>query len=167
MAETQIIIREKTLEYEGLFDPKELYTIIDEFYRSNHFDRNEFTNSEHVYKDGKQLRLDVRPYKKISDYVKIEVKIELFASHLKEQLIEIKGIKKKLYKGHVKIMFTGYLITDYEGSWEMKPFYYLLRMLVDKFIYKGYLEEAKNYLVSTINKSFNEIRTYLNMHRFY
>jgi|FLOH01.1.fsa_nt_gi hypothetical protein len=166
MPETLTIIDGKNLTYSGLFDPKELYTVIDQHFQQHSFDKNEFKNSEHVYEDSKQLEMDLRPYKKLSDYVKVEIKIVIVGKNLKEVEIEQKGIKKKLFKGDLSVTFTSYLITDYEGSWEGKPFYYMIRMLVDKFVYKGYLHEAKKELIQITEEAHNEIRSYLNMHRF-
>ena len=45
MAETTILIDGKTLEYEGLFHPKELYAVIDEYFQQNSFDKNEVKNN--------------------------------------------------------------------------------------------------------------------------
>ena len=166
MAETQIVVDGKRLEYEGLFDPKELYAVIDELMQQHSFDKNEFMNSEHVYKDSKQLDMDLRPYKKFSDYVKAEIKIRIKATNLKFVEVEKNNVKKKYYHGKIKIVFVTYLITDYENAWEMKAFYFLLRMLVDKFLYKSYINEAKKEAVSLTNETYDEIRSYLNMHRY-
>lgn len=166
MAETLTIIDGKTLEYEGLFEPRELYTVIDQLFKQHGFDKNEFKNSEHVYKDSKQLEMDLRPYKKLSDYVKVEIKIIIIAKDLKHVEIDNKGIKKKMYNGHVQVTFYSYLITDYENSWEMKPFYYFMRMFIDKFIYRNPISEAKNELITLTQEAYDEIRSYLNMNRY-
>lgn len=167
MPETFIVVRDKKLDYKGLFDPKGLYQVIQKLFKQHSFDWVEFKNSEHVYKDGKQIEMDLRPYKKFSDYVKAEIKMEIIATDLKEAVIEVKGLKRKMYKGHVTVTFTSFLITDYEASWETRPFYYLIRMLIDKYIYKGYIGNAKSELVSFTNEAYDEIRSFLNMHRYY
>ncbi|MAG39296.1 hypothetical protein CMO90_04390 [Candidatus Woesearchaeota archaeon] len=167
MAEIQTIIDGKKLEYEGLFEPKELYTVIDQEMQQHGFDKNEVLNSEHVYQNSKQLEMVLRPYKKLSDYVKVEIKIKITAKNLKNVEIKKKGLTKKFYKGNIEIIFTSYLITDYENSWEMKPFYYFMRMIMDKFIYKNYIDEAKSEIITITNGLYEEIRSYLNMHRYY
>lgn len=167
MGQKQIIVDGKKLEYEGLFDPKDLYSIIDEQFQQHSFDKNEHKNSEHIYEDEKQLIMDLRPYKKLSDYVKVEIKMIIIAKHLKEVEIEKDGVKRKLYKGHINITFTAYMYTDYENAWETRPFYFTFRMLIDKFVYKGYMDQAKEELVNLTDEVYNEVRTYLNMHRYY
>lgn len=164
--ETLIIVDGKTLEYEGLFSAKELWKVIDQVFEQHKFDKVEFKNSEQVFKDGKQLRFDIRPYKKLSDYVKAEIKVILVAKNMKEVEITKKGITKKLYTGHVEIAFTAYLLTDYEHAWETKPFYYFIRMLIDKFVYRSYIQEAKAQIVSITNELYDEVRSYLNMQKF-
>lgn len=166
MSEKLTVVDGKGLDYEGLFEAKELYKVIEEYAEENKFDRNEFMNAEHIYEDSKQLDIDVRPYKKISDYVKLEIKIKIKATNLKYKEVEVNGIKRKYYHGHVNVKFFSYLITDYENTWEMRPLYYLLRTLVDKLIYKGYMDSAKKELIMHTNGFYEEIRSYLNMHRF-
>ncbi|MBU1854980.1 MAG: hypothetical protein KKF89_04630, partial [Nanoarchaeota archaeon] len=166
MAETLTVVDGKTIEYEGIFDPRELYTIIDELSKQHSFDKNEFRNCEFVFKESKDLILDIRPYKRLSEYAKTEIKIEITGTDLKKVEIEKKGLKKKLYKGHLKVILTSYLITDYENAWESRPIYYLIRMLIDKYIYKGYTQELKDEITTMTNDFFDEIRSYLNMHRY-
>ena len=98
--------------------------------------------------------------------MKTEIKIIINATNLKHVEVEQKGLKKKMYRGEINITFTSYLITDYEHAWELKPMYYFIRMLIDKFIYKGYTEEVKNEIVTLTNECYDEIRSYLNMHRY-
>ncbi|MBC8496007.1 hypothetical protein H8D36_07660 [archaeon] len=167
MPETLTLIDGKKLSYEGLFEPKEIYTVIDQFFKKHGFDKHEFKNAEQIFEHGKQLEMDLRPYKKLSDYVKVEIKIEIVARNLKEVEIEKKGIKKKMMSGPIDISFTSYFITDYEGTWEMKPFYYVFRMLVDKYVYKSYMNTAKNELMEVTNEIYDELRSYLNMHKYY
>ena len=166
MAEAEIIVDGKKLEYEGLFQPGELYTVIDELMAQRTFDKNEYRNFEYVHEGHKQIDMELRPYKKLSDYIKVEIRIKIRATNLKHVEIEKNGVKKKYYHGKVKVVFVTYLITDYENAWETKAFYFLARMLVDKFIYKGYLSEAKAIGVSVTNEAYYEIRSYLNMHRY-
>ena len=167
MPEIYTIERGKILTYSGLIDAKGLYTVIQKLFKQHSFDWNENKNIEHVYKDHKQLEMDLRPYKKISDYVMVEIKILITATDLTPIEIDIKGLKKKLYKGKLNIVFKAYLITDYESAWETKPFYYLVRMIVDKFIYKGYIHRAKNELGEIVTEVYDEIRSFLNMHRYF
>ena len=98
MAETLTIVREKVLNYNGLFDAKGLYALIQKLYKQHSFDWKDFKNSEQVYKDHKMLEMDLRPYKKLSDYVEVEIRIYITATNLKEQEVNIKGLKKKFYK---------------------------------------------------------------------
>ncbi|NQU98891.1 hypothetical protein HQ533_05485 [Candidatus Woesearchaeota archaeon] len=166
MAETLTVVDGIKLEYEGLFDPKELYTVIDELFKQHSFDKHEFRNAELTHKEGKDLVMDLRPYKRLSDYLKTEIKIEIMATNLKHVEIKKKGLKKKMYKGHIDITFTAFIITDYEHAWETRPIYYLIRMLIDKFIYKGYTEQVKNEIITLTNECYDEVRSYLNMNRY-
>jgi len=167
MAETFIVERGKLLQYNGLIDFKGLYAIIQKLFKQHSYDWKDHKNFEQVYKDHKQIEMDLRPYKKYSDYVMVELRMDIVGTNLKEVEINMSGLKKKMYKGDLKIVFKGFLITDYENQWETKPFYYFMRMMVDKFIYKGYIDRAKDQFVDEITEAYDEIRSFLNMHRHF
>jgi hypothetical protein len=167
MAEIKTLIEGKELKYKGLIDIKQLYSTIDQWFNKHRYDKKEVKNYEFVDEDSKQIELELRPYKKITDYAKYEIRIEARFTNLKEVEVETKNkIKQKLWKGQVLMRFTAFFITDYENAWETKPFYYFVRTLVDKFVYRMYTSKMEDVLVSECNESFEEIRSFLNMHRY-
>ena len=68
MAEIRTLIDGKSLSYEGVFNIKELYKIIDTWFRDRGYDKQEIKNWEDVSESEKQIVLEIIPYKKVSDY---------------------------------------------------------------------------------------------------
>ncbi len=166
MAEIKTLIYQRPMKFSGLLNLKELYTIIDKWLRAHHYDKVEVKNFEDVYEDGKQIVLELLPYKKITDYAKIEIRIYAEFTNLTEEVVERSGLRHKLMKGDAFFSFDCYIHTDYEGHWETKAIYYFFRTLVDKFVYKSYMSKFEREAVSDTGELIDEIKGYLNMERF-
>lgn len=166
MAETKTLMWLKPLKYSGLVDVKGLYKTIDKWLSENHYDKVERRNFEDVYEDSRQIVLELVPYKKITDYAKVEIRIYMEFTNLKDEVVEKGGLKQKYYRGDLFFSFDCFLVTDYENHWETKATYFFIRTIVDKFIYKGYTKRFESEAISDTNELINEIKNYLNMERF-
>ncbi|MBU1199325.1 MAG: hypothetical protein KKF46_04780 [Nanoarchaeota archaeon] len=166
MAEKKIIIVDKTMSFEGLFDLKDLFKTIMKWFGEHNYDMWENKNYEEVYEDGKKITCELLPYKKVTDYHKLEIRVFIVCENLKEVEIELKGVKKKLLKGDVNITFDANLMTDYENRWEGRATYFFFRTLIDKFIYKQQTDQYEREVVKDCNELEEEIKAYLNMFRY-
>ena len=166
MAERMTIVDGEKIVYKGLFDFRELYNLIDAYLWQKGFDKRIRKNEEHVTKDGKFVHVVMQPWKKISDYAKHEIKIDLSVHDAKEEIREIDGVKKKFTNGVVEATFWGYLVTDYEGRWEQRPEYFFLRTIFDKFVYKLQTQNFGAMVKNDVRLLKSEIESFLNLHRF-
>lgn len=166
MGESKTLVNQRPVKYHGLFDFRELYKVIDSWCRDNGYDKVERKNFEEVFEDGKQIIMELVPYKKISDYAKIEIRVYIEITNCTEEAIERDKLKHKLFKGDIFFSFDCYLITDYEEHWETRPFYYFFRTLVDKFIYRDYTKRYEDQALSDCEDIIREIKSYLNMERY-
>jgi hypothetical protein len=166
MAERRLVVDHMKLNYEGLFNVHELYMLIDRWLREKGFDKRELKNQEHVKPDGKYVELELAPWKKITDYARHVIKISIRMNRLKEVVVEHDGRHYKMMNGAVTMSFDGYLDTDYEDRWEQKPFYFFLRTLFDKWIYRTYSTEYEELLVENVTQLQQTIKSFLNLYRY-
>lgn len=166
MAEVKTLRFGDSFQYKGLINSSELYKMIDSWLKRNGYDKVELWNYEEIYEDGKQLTLKLMPYKKISDYAKIEIRINGVFSGLTDVVVTRDGVKLKLQKGSVKFTFDTFLTTDYEQSWETKPLYYFFKVVAEKFLYRGILDRYEDVAQKDTDELKREIKSYLNMERF-
>jgi len=166
MPEKKIVYQDKFISFEGLFSLKDLFKIIVRWFNEHGYDMFENKNYEEVYEDGKKVIFELIPYKKVSDYYKLEIRIFAVFESLKEVEVELNGIKQRLLKGRANFTFDAILVTDYEGRWESRPTYYFYRTLIDKFIYKSYTDKYENELIKDAKEVQEEIKAYLNMFRY-
>ena len=166
MVERKILVDEESLDYEGLFNLIELYSIIDDFLKIKGYDKFEPLNEESVYPTGKSIHIILEPMKWHSDYVRKVLKIDIRMSEIKEVETEIDKVKVKLNQGKMKMLFSCFLETDWEGRWEQKPFYYFIRTIFNKFIYRPHNEDFEAEIISDINEVKEKMGSFLNLYRF-
>ena len=166
MSERRLVVDHMRIKYEGLFDLFELYKLMDSWFREKAFDKRELRNQEHVRPDGKYVELVLMPWKKISDYARHVIRVELRVFKLKEVVIERDGRKTKMNQARIDIIIDGYLDMDYEDRWEQKPFYFFMRTLFDKFIYRTYSTQFEELLVENVTQLHTMIKSFLNLYRY-
>ena len=166
MAEVKTLIDGRSLSYEGVFDIRELYRTIDVWFKERGYDKQEVKNWEDVSETEKQVVLEIIPYKKVSDYARIDIRIFMIFSKLSEIDIVKDNIKHKMNKGRAEFYFDAYVVTDYEQKWETRPLIFFTKNIIDKFVYKLYTSGYDSEAIRDCTEVENEIRSFLNMHRY-
>ncbi len=166
MVERKILVDEEGLDYEGLFNLLELYSVIDDFIKIKGYDKFEPLNEENVHPTGKEIHIVVRPMKWHTDYVRKVLKIDVQFSEVKEVETEVDGVKVKLNQGKIKILYSCYLETDWEGRWEQKPVYYFIRTLFEKYFMRMHMRDFESETRSDLNEIKDKMGSFLNLYRF-
>jgi len=166
MAEKKLVIDQKRLNYTGLFSVTDLYQLIDNWLREYAYDKFEKKNEEIVGPTGKDIILELRPWLKITDYAKNEIRIKIFMKDVKEVEVEKDGSKIKLNQGEVQMIFDGYTVTDYENRWENKPVFVFLRAIFDKYIFEFYSNKFEDVLIEDVNHLYMTVKSFLNLYRY-
>jgi len=166
MSEVKFLVDGKQVQYEGLIDVEGLFHHIDDFFRERGYDRFESKNYEEVYDTGRQITIELLPYKKPNYYVKMEQRVYAFFKNLKERIVEIDGVKRKLFHGRVEFWFDASLYQDFEHRWENRVFFYFLRTLTDKFIKRSQIHLAEDLAIRDCWDVVDLVKSYLNMKRY-
>jgi len=166
MAEKEIIVEELKLDYSGLFKAHDLYNVMNKWFTKRGYIKRELKSIESVKENGKYVEIEWMPWKKYTDYAKSEIKMRIIISNMTD--VEVKKEKStiKMNKGDIRILFYGYLTTDYENRWEQKPMLMFMRTLYNKFIHAGYTEKWKRNIEQDITDLNDTIKSFLNLQRY-
>lgn len=167
MAERFTVVDQEKIIYKGFFDVTQLTRMIEQYFKTKAYDKRIVRDEEHVEKDSKYIHLWWEPYKKITDYIKFEIRIWVYITNVTQVEKDIDGIKTKINKGDFYITLDGFLITDYEHRWEEKPLYFFFRTIFDKFIYKMQMAKYEALIKEHVMELKAEISSFLNLYRFY
>jgi len=166
MAERRLVVDHMTLAYDGLFDLHELYTLINQWLKDKGFDLREQRNQEHIKPSGKYIEVEELPWKKITDYARHVIRLNIRIVNMKDVVVEEDNKRMKLNQGRISIVMDGYLDTDYEDRWESKPFYFFIRTIFDKFIYRTYSTQYEELLVENCLQLHAAIKSFLNLYQY-
>jgi len=166
MTEREQVVDGERITYEGFFSFADLIKLLSEWCSTKGYWMQEKSATETVKSDGKYIEYKITPSKKVSDYAKFALSIRMIGSGLKEKEIEKDRHKQILSEGKIQIVLDGFFETDYEGNWESKPVYYVIRILWDKYIYKPFLSGFRNDLKQDVMQLKQELKAFLNLYKY-
>ncbi|MDO8642268.1 MAG: hypothetical protein Q7R76_01600 [Candidatus Woesearchaeota archaeon] len=156
----------KKISYEGYFNYRELFRILDFWQRDKFYDKREHRSEEMVTDKGKNIDLEFLPWKKYTDYFKGVFKIVITVQHMKEVEIMVRGEKRKMNHGSIDIQITGYLIVDYEGYWDRHPLLTFIRDIFDRYFNWYITKKYINMLTDHANDLYFSLSSYLNASQY-
>ncbi len=166
MSEKKLVIDQMKLTFEGIFDLNGLYRTIDAWFYEKNYDKFEKKNFEQIMPTGKDIEIEILPWKKTTDYFKNVIKIRMRFTGIKDVEIEKEGVKLRLNQGRIMMIFDGYLISDYDQKWEDKPLFFLIRTLFDKYVFKPYFNKFEKWLINDVYDIHGRIQRFLNLYRY-
>jgi hypothetical protein len=162
MGEKNLIINHKKIEYHGIFRTDELFAALNRALQEKGYTKREKKSEELVTPSGRLLQMELRPFKPVTQYMNLMIKIHLTFDNVTETTKEISGIKHRFQEGDVMIYFDAWSMTDYEGRWGVKPLNYFLKGVIHKYLYKFPLEEGFiRQLVGDTVYIYNQVRNLL------
>ena len=143
-----------------------MYRSIDSWFYEKGYDKWEHKNFEQVLPNGKDIEIELLPWKKTTEYFKNTIKIRMKFTNVKDIEIEKEGVKLKLNQGKVMIVLDGYLESDYENKWEKMPVLYFIRTIFDKYIFRAHFHQYEKWLINDVNMIHSRIQRFLNIYRY-
>ncbi len=167
MGERNIVVDKERMDFQGLFDAKGLLHVMDQWVRDKgYFILIEKRHGETTKPEGKYIDMEFEPFKKFTDYAKSIVKIRAQFNEVKDVVVERDGKKVKLQDGKVTIILDGILETDYEGRWEGKPIFYVLRTAFEKYVYTPFVSGFERGVKEDVMALKNNMKAFLNLTRY-
>ncbi len=166
MSEKKLVVDQLKINYDGIFSVNGLYKLLDSWFYENAYDKLEKKNDERVTPNGKDIEIEMRPWKKPTDYANKIMKIRLFMKGIKDVVVEKDGVKHRLNQGSVQIIIDGYIETDYENKWEQKPTFFFIRALFDKYIFKFHTDAFEAELIDDVHHIQTSVKSFLNLYRY-
>ena len=162
-----MLVEELKLDYEGLLEVAELYKLVDRWFKDKGYDKVELKNLEQVTPEGRYIELDLKPYKTMTDYVKYEIRIRMRGYNIKDVDIEREGKKHKMQQGKILMILDAWFVTDHMKRWESNPYWFFLRTVFDKFVYRGPLARMEAGLLDDVSQLQIKMKSFLNLYRYY
>ncbi len=151
--------------YDGVFDWDGLYHFIVKWFRNRHYF---FEEEDYKYKVptifGVEEEFKWTGWRKVTEYYKYNIKLEMHTFDVRKIEIVEKGEKKTMYKGKFILEFWGDVETDYQKRFQDNPFGLQLKKFLDRFIFFKPMDNMwSDRLHYIIEKFEGQIKEYLDM----
>ncbi|OIO65090.1 hypothetical protein COY28_03150 [Candidatus Woesearchaeota archaeon CG_4_10_14_0_2_um_filter_57_5] len=162
MAEKEIIADNLQILYEGPVDPPGFINFVTDFAQKNGFSKTDAKMAERVTEDGRNMELKYVLNKRMNDYLVKQIYVIAKFTNLKK----LGKSPKILMQGKVKIILDGWIVTDLEHRYEMKPSVSFVRAVLEKFVTGHHLDKYRSDVAADTNRLHAQLKAFLNLHRY-
>ncbi|MCL6500432.1 MAG: hypothetical protein K6T16_00125 [Candidatus Pacearchaeota archaeon] len=160
MSELSPVLEGKVV-HAGIFDFKEIYRFLYEWFISYDYLVMEKKYSEKITPEGKDIEIEWLCLRKISDYFRFRVKITIRIIRMTSVEVMRGDIKTKRDKGEIEIKFGSALERDYENKWESNPITKFFRGIYDKYIIKPRIDAYEDRLATEVEEVVAQAKAFL------
>jgi hypothetical protein len=119
--------------------------------------------SEKIVANGKDIDIEWKGTKKITDYFKMEIKADFKILGLKEVEVSKGETKFKSNQGQVKLKVKGILVRDYQAKFEGTGFRKFLRETYEKWVIPSRVDEMEDKIIGWCDEFLNQAKAYLDL----
>ena len=167
MVEKNLVVDQKILEYRGLFEFDEMIRTLDSLVKSKGYELQEKKAEEKVSEEEKEIHLELRPLKRVTNYQTLMIKVTINAKNLTEEIHAVGGKKRHFHKGNLSLVFDGWSLTDFERKTQERMLNYLIRGVISKYLYRSPTEgKIIGGLKSDVDFVFNQLKSFLNLYKY-
>ena len=156
-------VYEGKIVHSGVFDFKELYKFVYEWFNYYMYAVIEKKYSEKIKGEGKDVDVEWLCLRKISDYFRFRIKVTFRVIGMASVEVMREGEKVKKDKAEMEIKIASFLERDYEHKWEVNPVTKFLRGIYDKYIIKTRVDAYEGSLASEVDEVLAQLKSYLAM----
>lgn len=166
MVEQNQVVDNMPLDYEGVFSVTELHKAITDWLEENKYSKKEIKHHESVTAEGKNISFRLECKHKVNDYMDRVIILKANLSKIKSTTVERSGKKVSLQTGVVDIKFHGFIYTDLEQRWELKPSYAIIRDILDRYVYGSFTGGPKGAIAKDVTSLHKRIDSFLQLYRY-
>lgn len=158
-----LLINNRQLKYKGVFRVDELFSAVNKAIEERGYTKREKKSEETVTNEGRSTYVELRPFKDITNYISLMIKIKIQLNGITETTTKIKEEKRVFQQGDVLVTFDAWLMSNYRDRWGMKPLFYFLKGMANKYLVKGSIEtDAPGQLAQDTAVIYARIKKQLN-----
>lgn len=165
--EKTLVINNREIKHSGIFSIDELFHLVNKCLVERGYTRQEKKSEETVSPEGRKIYVELRPFKDKTNYIHLVIKIKFYFEGIKDVTKLIEGQKRMLQDGRANIVFDAWYMTDWQARWNLNPFVYFMKALVNKFLYsypqegntKSELSSDTAYIVGQIKNLLHHYKT--------
>jgi hypothetical protein len=166
MVEKDLVANGEPVSYTGVFKSKDLFKDLKTAFKDRGYKVREAKHTESLKKEGRYIKVVWEIGNQSTDYVMKKGEIGIVIDNLKDKYIQKKGKREKYQEGELEVEFTAWVESDYAKRWaEDKPIIYVLRTLLEQYIYSPYSVRVNKELRGDIDAIKKQLQSILNLYK--
>lgn len=166
MVEHKQVLYDLRTTYNGPFVVEDFYAEVENWIREKGFEKEPKKRMEHVTKTGKKIEWVIEAHHHLDDLHHSVVVLRALMDNIKEVALKKDGKKIRINNGDVFVSIDGFIQSHVHGSFfQVKPIYYFIRALIDKFVYKFWSEKYDGAVGADCHDLFKRIRAFFNVQK--
>ncbi len=167
MTENKQVLYDLRTTYNGPFVVEDFYAEIDSWVKEKGFEKEHKKKMEHVTKNGKKIEWVMDINHKLDDLHHGVIVLRVLLNDIKEVTVKKGGKKMRINNGDVLISIDGFIQSHIHGSFfQVKPVYYFIRALIDKFIYNFWTDKWDGAVAGDCHELFKRVRSFFNVQKY-
>jgi len=163
MAEEETVYTSK-VTYNGFFKFGDFYNFCYSWLKDETgMDLAEVKYSEKLVGDAKNLEIEWKGERKLTDYFKFRIKVKMRINGLTNVELNQDGNKVSTNKGSCEMKVEGILIRDYNGKFETSAFRKFLRSIYEKWVIPARIEEYIAKVIQDCDEFLNQAKAYFDL----
>ncbi len=145
----------------GLYNFKEFYSFMYRWLVTEEYTVDEKEYTEKVKPTGKEIFVEWRARRRISDYFRFYLQIIISTLGMTEVEVTKGNSKIKMNRGEVRVDINVFLEKDYENRWETSPYAKFFRGVYDRYIIRGRILQYEIKVRDEAVDLLDQIKSYL------
>jgi len=160
MVEKDTVFKGK-LKQKGIYNFKDFYEFLYDYLMDENYDVYENKYVEKIEGDSKNIEIDWKATKEISDYFRFEIQAYWIILGMKKVKVKKDGKEISMDSGTIEVKFTANLQKDYENRWENNAFLKFLRGIYDRYIIRTRIDDYEVKIFEEINELIAQAKSFL------
>ena len=167
MAEKKQVLYDLRVSYSGPFIVEDFYSEVNAWIKERGFEIEPKKKMEHVTKSGKKIEWLIEAHRELDHYHHDVVVLRALMDNIKEVVVKRNGRKTRVNNGDVLISIDGFIQSHIHGSfYQTKPIYYLVRALIDFYVYNFWSFKWDGIVSSDCHELFKRIRAFFQVQKY-
>ena len=167
MAETKQVLYDLRTTYNGPFLVEDFYAEVENWIKEKGYEKEPKKKMERVTKNGKKIEWVIEIHHQLDELHHSVVVFRALLDNIKEAVIKKDGKKIRINNGDALINIDGFIESYVHSSvYQVKPVYYFIRALIDKFIYNFWSFKYDGAVNSDGRELFKRITSFFNLQKY-
>lgn len=167
MTEKKQVLYDLRTVYNGPFAVEDFYAEVDKWIKERGYEKEQKRKMEHVTKNGKKIQWVIEVDSHLDELHHGVIVLRCFLDNVKEIVVKKDGKKMKTNTGDALVYVDAFVESHVHGSFfQVKPVYYFIRALIDKYIYHFWSDKYDGIVNSDGRDLFQRIQAFFNLQKY-